>query len=260
MMNLFVVLLLFIRIGPDITSRQIQDSATYSGKSKTYEVVSIKPSKFATTGGTQELPDGFRYTNMVLDSFVDGAYGMNGDHVIGMPSWAKSDHYDIEAKVDSDTAEAWKKLTYDERWKQEQPMQQALLAERCKLKVHVETREMQAYDLVIAKGGLKMKEAAPDEKPMGQVSDGDITFRAMPIKDLIAAIPKDGRLVVDKTGLGDKKLDLDLKWMPENSRSDTDSGPSLFTALEEQLGLKLVSSKALGKLLVIDHIERPTPN
>ena len=85
---------------------------------------------------------------------------------------------------------------------------------------------MQAYDLVIVKGGLKIKEATPDEKPMGRMSDGDIAVRAMPIENLIAAIPKDGRLVVDKTGLGDKKLDFDLKWTPENFRPDTDSGPS----------------------------------
>lgn len=258
MTKLFGVFLLLMQAGPGTTMFRGQDLSADSGKPKTYEVVSIKPSKFATTGGTQQLPDGFRYTNMAFDTFVDGAYDMNGDDVEGMPSWAKTEHYDIEAKVDSDTAEAWKKLP--NRWKQEQPMQQAILAERCKLKVHFEAREMQAYDLVIDKGGLKMKEASPDEKSTGRMSDGDITARAMAIEGLIAAIPKDGRLVVDKTGLGDKKLDFELKWTPDTSRSDTDSGPSLFTALEEQLGLKLVPSKALGKVLVIDHIERPTPN
>ena len=243
------------------SASQDQAPASSSAKPKAYEVVSIKPSKFDTTGGMQDLPDGFRYTNIAIDGVVDGAYGMmNGDHVIGMPSWAKSDHYDIEGKVDSDTAEAWKKLSNKERWKQEQPMLQALLADRCKLKVHFETKEMQAYDLVITKGGLKMKEATADEKSTGRFSDGDLTARAMSIENLVAAIPKDGRLIVDKTGLGDKKFDFDLKWTPENRRTDTDSGPSLFTALEEQLGLKLVSSKAPGKLLVIDHIERPTPN
>ena len=78
---------------------------------------------------------------MALDTFVDGAYDMNGDHVMGMPSWAKSDHYDLEGKVDADTAQAWKNLSYKERWRQEQPMQQAILAERCKLRVHFEKRE-----------------------------------------------------------------------------------------------------------------------
>lgn len=261
MINRFSILLLLMQVGSGTVPQQFQDSAGSSANQKVFEVVSIKPSKPNTTGGTQDFPDGFRYTNIAIDVVVDGAYGMmNGDHVIGMPSWAKSDHYDIEGRIDSDTAEAWKNLSNRERWNQEQPMLQALLADRCKLKVHFETREMQAYDLVIAKGGLKMKEAAPNEKSTGRMSDGDLTGRAVPIENLVAAIPKDGRLIVDKTGLGDKKFDFDLKWTSDNRRGEADSGPSLFTALEEQLGLKLVSSKALGKVLVIDHIERPTPN
>jgi uncharacterized protein (TIGR03435 family) len=64
---------------------------------------------------------------------------------------------------------------------------------------------------------------------------------------------------VDKTGLGDKKFDFDLQWTPDYD-SEVDSGPSWFTALEEQLGLKLMSSKAPEKVLVIDHMEKPSPN
>ncbi|HEY1580137.1 MAG TPA: TIGR03435 family protein [Terracidiphilus sp.] len=229
---------------------------------KTYEVVSIKPTDPGVRGASvQGLPDGFRDINMRIEIFVEGAYDMpNGDHTVGMPSWAKSQGYDIEAKVDAGTAEAWKSLSNKERWKQEQPLMQAMLADRCKLKVHFETKEMPAYNLVIAKGGLKMKEAALDEKTTESMRDGDLTVRAMPIENLIYAIPSDGRLIIDKTGLGDKKFDFDLKWTPENRRVDGDSGPSLFTALEEQLGLKLVPSKAPGKILVIDHIEKPSPN
>ena len=217
-------LLLFLQIGPGTAGPDRLESKS-SVSSKVYEVVSIKPSKLDTTGGRQDLPDGFRYTNMALDVFVEGAYDvMNGDHVIGMPSWAKSDHYDIEAKVDSDTATEWKKLSNDERWKQEQPMQQALLADRCKLKVHFETREMQSYDLVIAKGGVTMKEANPDDKPSGRMRDGDISGRSMAIAFLVAAIPKDGRVIVDKTNLADKKFNFDLTWAPATSRAETESG------------------------------------
>jgi uncharacterized protein (TIGR03435 family) len=139
-------------------------------------------------------------------------------------------------------------------------MLQAMLADRCKLKVHLETKELPVYDLVIARGGLKMKEAAPGEEHTGRFSVGELIGHDMPIENLVFALPSDGRSVVDKTGLGDKKFDFDLKWTPDNRIEAGDSGPSLFTALEVQLGLKLVSSKAFGKVLVIDHIERPTPN
>jgi len=261
-LNFISIFLLLVRAGSGTVPQQLPDHASSSVKPKVYEVVSIKPTKPETEGASVEnLPDGFRDKNMRLDILVEGAYDMtNGDHVVGMPAWAKSEGYDIEAKVDGDTAAAWKNLSFKERWKQEQPMLQALLADRCKLKVHFETKEMPAYDLVIAKGGLKMKEAPPDEETTGHMRDGDLTVRAEPIENLIAAIPADGRLIVDKTGLGDKKFDFDLKWTPENHRTDADSGPTLFTALEEQLGLKLVSSKAPGKVLIIDHIEKPSPN
>ena len=139
-------------------------------------------------------------------------------------------------------------------------MLQSLLADRCKLKVHFETKEFPVYDLVIARGGLKMKEATSDEKSMERASEGKLTGRATGIGSLIAVLPADGRLIVDKTGLGNKRFDFDLQWTPDDRRMDAVSGPSLFTALEEQLGLKLVSSKAPGKVLVIDQMERPSPN
>lgn len=196
-----------------------------------------------------------------LDILIKGAYGIyNEGQVVGMPSWAKSDRYDIEARVDAVTADEWKTLSNKERWKQEQPMLQAMFTNRCKLKVHFETKELPVYDLTIAKGGLKMKESAADEKAMERMSNGNITARAIAIENFLHAIPADGRLIVDKTGLGEKKFDFDLKWTPDNRTVAPDSGPSLFTALEEQLGLKLVSSKASEKVLVIDHIEKPSSN
>jgi uncharacterized protein (TIGR03435 family) len=199
--------------------------------------------------------------NTTLDILVKDAYGTSSeDQVFGMPSWAKSDRYDVDVRVDADTANEWKTLSNKERFKQEQPMLQAMLADRCKLKVHLETKELPVYDLVIAKGGVKMKEAAPSEEYTGRFSVGEITGHAMPIEDLVRAIPSDGRSVLDKTGLEGKKFDFDLKWTRDNRIEAGDSGPSLFTALQEQLGLKLVSSKAPGAVLVVDLMERPSPN
>lgn len=228
---------------------------------KTFEVVSIKPNKLGTSGGTQTLPNGERYVNTTLDILVKDAYGsFSEDQVVGMPSWARSDRYDIELRVDAATANEWRSMSDEVRFEQEQPMLQNMLADRCKLKVHLETKTLPVYDLLISKAGLKMKEAATGEESAGRFSVGELTGRAMTVKSLLMALPSDGRTIVDKTGLGDRKFDFDLKWTPENRIESGDSGPSLFTALDEQLGLKLVSSRAPGKVLVVDQMEKPSPN
>ncbi len=232
-----------------------------------YEVVSIKPDSSRTVGGgpTRTLPNGFRDESVSIASLVLDAYDIGPtmeSQVVGMPAWAEVEPYDVEAKVDSDTAEAWKKISAEERWKQEQPMIQSLLADRCKLKVHRETKESPVYDLVIAKGGLKMKVATPDEAPIENLSGTKLIVHAMSIDTLIDSVLSgtDGRLVLDKTGLGERKFDFELKWAPENRRAadPAGAGPSIFTALEEQLGLKLVPSKGQVQVLVIDHIEKPS--
>ena len=232
-----------------------------------YEVVSIKPHNSGSRGGSmQSLPDGFRWTNLPISSLIRGAYEVYMEsQIVGLPGWADSEPYDIEARVDADTAEAWRKLTYKERWKQEQPMMQAVLADHCKLKAHLETRELPVYDLVIAKGGLKMKDAPAGEKTLEtMMSAGTMSAHALSVNAIVGGFSgTDGRMIVDKTGLGDKKFDFELKWMPDNQRAadaSADAGPDLFTAVEEQLGLKLVPDKAPVDVLVIDHIERPSAN
>jgi uncharacterized protein (TIGR03435 family) len=234
-------------------------------KPAAYEIISIKPDKSGAPGTTvYRLPDGFRDTNMPLAMVVRGAYDIVLEsQMVGMPAWADSDGYDIEAKVDAGTAEEWKKLTWKERWKQEQSMLQALLADRCNLKVHFETRELPVYDLVIAKGGLKMKEAAPGEGNSEGLGPGKMTAHAASIDSLIYGFSgMVGRMIVDQTGLGEKKFDFELRWTPDDQHGaePADAGPSFFTALEEQIGLKLVPSKGPVQVLVIDHMERPSAN
>src|SRR5579872_6856827 len=102
-----------------------------------YEVVSIKPSKPETPGTSQILPNGFRDTGTTIANVFRNAFGIFYDkQIVGLPSWTESELYDIEAKVDPDTAARWQKLTSAERGKEEQPMMQALLVDRCKLKFH----------------------------------------------------------------------------------------------------------------------------
>lgn len=239
-------------------------------KPPAYEVVSIKPSQSggAAGGGWRNLPDGFHFWNMPLRSLVYSAYDIIMEsQVSGMPGWAESDPYDVDVKVDAQTAESWKDMPYKEREKQEQPMLQALLADRCHFRAHQETKELPVYDLVIDKGGLKMKEAPLNEQGFygrsGGSSGSTFTAHATSVQSLAMSLSGDvSRIIVDKTGLGEKKFDFELKWSPDEQRAadPVNAGPSLFTVLEEQLGLKLVPDKGPVEVLVIDHMERPSAN
>jgi uncharacterized protein (TIGR03435 family) len=230
-----------------------------------YEVVSIKLNKSGGPASNRALPNGFRYVNMQLINLVwEACIDGPGTEIKGLPDWANSDQYDIEAKVDADTAEAWKKLPQVEVRKQQQAMMRTLLADRCKLKVHWETGEGLVYDLVIAKGGPKMKEAAPDEVS-GTVWKGGpktmgFAMHAETVEVILGFAGDPGRKVVDKTGLGGNKFDYEIEWTPDGAATADDPGISIFTALEEQLGLRLVPSKGPVDTLVIEHIEKPSGN
>lgn len=228
-----------------------------------YEIVSIKPNKSGSDSmGAHGLPDGFELINAPLFWMVSDAYEIKiGGQVSGLPSWTRTENYDIVAKVDADTAERWKKLSRKERSTEELLMKRSILADRCQFRAHQETKDLPVYELVIAKGGLKMKEATPSEAPMEMMSDGHVTANAMTIGAIVAGFAgTDGRILVDKTGLGDKKFDFELEWTPYDRPAADDAAPSLLTAFEEQLGLKLVPAKSPMNVLIIDHMERPSPN
>jgi uncharacterized protein (TIGR03435 family) len=234
-------------------------------KPHAYEVVSIKLSDpNSRGGGMRSMDNGFTWNNIPIASMIKGAYDVRIDsQLVGLPDWARHDGYDISAKTDPETTERLKSLPRKEQWKEEQLMQQSILADRCNFKAHEETRELPVYELVIAKGGLKMKEAPPDAPNSETMRSGQMTAHAMSIDAIVGGFAgTDGRLIIDKTGLEDKKFDFELKWTPDNQPATTseDSAPSFFTALEEQLGLKLVPAKAPVKILIIDHIDHPSPN
>jgi uncharacterized protein (TIGR03435 family) len=205
---------------------------------------------------------------MPLSYLLKAAYGINADSQIkGIPDWAASDRYDVEIKVNAETADVWNKSTPDQQSKLEEPIVRRVLADRCMLRMHRETRELPVYDLVILKGGLKMKESEPQE-PQSYAWNANnlgtaISAHAVTIDDLTSNLTETaGRLIIDKTGLGDKKFDFELKWSSDSSHptDPADASPSLFTAFEEQLGLKLLPSKGPVEVVVIDHLEKPSPN
>ena len=141
-------------------SQQSPDAAP----SYEYEVASIKPNK----SGTNMIrlmfnPSGLSGTNVTLAMLIRTAYGVEENQISGGPSWLKSDHYDVDAKMDSPTAEALHKLAEDQRRLAIQHMLQALLADRFKLAVHHDSKELSIYALVVAKSGPKLQQAKPGD-------------------------------------------------------------------------------------------------
>jgi bla regulator protein BlaR1 len=274
------------------TQGRAESQTPSTSQSFEYEVASIKPDNSGVNMVRLMFsPDGFTATNGTLQMFINAAYRIDDNQVSGGPSWLKSDHYDIEAKMDSATADALHKLSEDQAMLERQRMLQALLADRFKLTTHRETRELPIYALVIAKNGPKLQEAKPgDTYPNGikgpdgrsaagmifMTGRGSVTGQGIPISDLVRLLSRQlGRKVEDKTGLIGK-YDLTLQWTPDENQGamlkgpeppgtagpppPDSSGPSIFTALEEKLGLRLESQKGPVEILIIDHAEKPSEN
>jgi uncharacterized protein (TIGR03435 family) len=227
-----------------------------------FEVSSVKASK-PDPGNSMMMftPNGISITGFRLDMVVREAFGMNDDRIFGEPGWAKSDRFDIEAKVSADDAPRLKGLKIDQR----RAMVVELLEDRFGLKFHHETRDLPMYNLVIANSGVRMQPSKEQDPAQGRHmlmahGPGEIESTGANVQSFVHLLSAQlGRTVVDKTGLAGN-YDYTLKWTPddeapamarpgESAPSPNDgaeanpSGPSLFTALEEQLGLKLQSSK-----------------
>jgi uncharacterized protein (TIGR03435 family) len=222
-----------------------------------FEVATIKPAS-ATDGHTHiNYPPGDSWSaiNITLSALMQWAYGMPETQILDGPAWLKSTRFDIQAKLDMGSPEKPVRADADAKRK----MVQTLLAERFNLKVHDETRMLPAYDLVVAKGGPKLEVSKANGKSIGAGRTHlDLKGLEMPlIVEQISLVA--GRVVVDKTGLTDR-YDVKLVWAADDAPAGENSAPSLFTAIQEQLGLKLEPAKEPVPVLVIDHIDLPTPN
>ena len=188
-----------------------------------------------------------------------------------LPDWARSTRYQITAKIDPPEP-AMKTLGDAEREAVQQRYQQrlrALLTDRFALKCHIEMKEQPVYELVIAKGGIKMTVTKPDAPRRGSFSSSGNGLKMHAVgtglttaRIAFLASNEVNRIVIDKTGLT-SLYDFQVDWVHDTQAASPENlpdGPSLFTAIEEQLGLKLVPAKAPVTVLVVDHIERPTEN
>ena len=241
---------------------------------RTFEVASIKKND---SGNQNHLflgtPGRFNAQNVTLGMLIRTAYSFHDFQVVGGPGWLNSEDYDIEARADVNATE--KEINGS--------MLQALLEERFKLVSHRETRELPVYLLTTANSGPKLKAAscqtrepntplAPGQRQsdfcgFGGIGNGTLRMTSTTMEaftDLLTIVMK--RKVLNSTGFKDR-FDVSLRWTPDpvstgnagQAHSDM-TGPSIFTALQEQLGLKLESSKGPVDVLVVDHVERPTEN
>ena len=249
-----------------------------------FEVATIKPNKSGSDIPIiRPMLDGIRATDCTLQILIAYAYGpyqTGQKEISGGPKWAGSDRFDVVAKVSSSDAADLRKQDANQREHEFQLMLRALLADRFKLEVHKEPGEMPAYELVISKNGPKVKEGKSDDPtlPNGwlRMTNGNITAKGISMARLAGAVGAQiKQTVMDKTGLTGT-YDFSLEWQPEENQNSTlpgsegsqqaplaplsSSGPSIYTVLQEQLGLKLMPTKIQVNTVVIDHVERPSEN
>jgi uncharacterized protein (TIGR03435 family) len=240
-----------------------------------FEVATIKPSAelmtwsgFLLPGGARLVGDGnlcpqcFEASHVTVKAMVAFAYGVRDFYISGGPGWAGGDRFDIVAKTETSATPA-----------QIRVMMQTLLKERFKLAVRHETRNVTVYQLVVAKGAPKLTESSLKGGGIGFPGRGTAVGRGTPIFGLASFLQTLlGDVVLDKTGLT-ASYDFKLTWVPDEAQAGKpgaqgvaaangveESGPSIFTALQEQLGLKLEASKGPVETLVIEGVEKPSAN
>jgi uncharacterized protein (TIGR03435 family) len=250
---------------------QAQDAAAGNGATKPlmmakdadpdWNVVSVKPSD----PNAKRVRIDIEGRHVVVENepvwmMLRLAYGVQASQIVGVPEWVKTERWDADGVPDLDGQPDVKQL---------QSMVRKLLAERFGLKLHHEQREMPVFALTVTKGGPKLmikSTGDPNGLPNRDARPGDggwrnkFTNTSMPDLALMLMLYVD-RPVVDKTGL-QGRYDFQLGWTADETQATTDSSlpPGLFTAIQEQLGLKLEPVKAMADVLVIDKVERPGAN
>lgn len=274
---------------------QSQSGTATNAALPSFEVASIKPDRADAPVRFVHFADPSHITisNMPVKDLIAFAYHVQLSQISGGPGWINSQGYDIEAKVDDSVVAHLQKLSREDRADQLRLMLRSLLADRFKLELNHGTKQLPIYDLVVAKGGPKLtpttvpaaSAASTNGQPRPRGPDlmstpSSITGKAVDMSALAEVLGRNpalgGRLVADKTGLTGK-YDFTLQFVPErempmpgtndrppmpaNAPSPGDpNAPSIFTAIQEQLGLKLEPAKGAVQTLVIENIEKPSEN
>ena len=241
-------------LGLAILSLALSASAQTTATPPAFEAASIKLSELQE-GSDSNFNLGRLRMQGTLRSIIRVAYEIPNERIEGGPKWLDEDHYEINAKAEGPAETEQLRL-----------MLQTLLADRFGLRFHRVSKSLSGYTLKLADGGLKMKEVPAGQSHSSSGGLGSLTGKNVPISrlaDRLAAILASP--VVDDTG-NPGYFDFTLIWSPEKTNASTttvnadDPRPSLFTAVEEQLGLKLEHRKVSADFIEIDQVERPTLN
>lgn len=208
----------------------------------------------------------FNAENVSVITLINWAYEVPETRILGAPGWAGSTMFNIEARSDPAVDQQMRNLTADAGRGQKEMMVRALLADRFHLAIHNETRDLPVYNLVIAKAGPKLGAVQESGSFINTWNNRIEVQMPNSVAVLAEELSKvSGRDVIDKTGISGR-YDLRLRFTPDegpamlNGQQDPNPPPNLFTALQEQLGLKLEPARGPVQVLVIDHIELPTKN
>jgi uncharacterized protein (TIGR03435 family) len=224
--------------------------AASSAQQPRFEVASIRPSAdpSSSNAGSHTGKGRVNMTNVTLKRCIMGAYGVGPNLIVGGPDWLDVDRFVIVAKAEEPVG--------DERL---MIMLRSLLAERFKLAIHRETRTAPVYILEVAKNGPKLEKSEDGESKTNS-GYGQLEARKTTMTGFAQRLSRQMDLpVVNETGL-DGAFNLKLELTPDRGKPEADPGPSIFTAIQQQLGLRLRPGKAALEFLVVDHAEKPSEN
>jgi uncharacterized protein (TIGR03435 family) len=233
-----------------------------------FEVATIKPSSPETQGkGFMVRGRNFSTINTSLSDLITFAYGLHARQITGGPAWIESEKYDLSAKPDGEGQ------PNDKQWK---TMVQKLLTDRFRLTFHRDKKELSVFAIVVGKNGPKLTKSVGDPNGLPGLffrGLGVLPARNATMADFAGAMQTAvlDRPVVDQSGLSGR-FDFELKWTPDETQfgglgvrvpapsDDPAAPPDLFTAIQQQLGLKLQPTKAPVEVLVVDRVEKPSEN
>jgi uncharacterized protein (TIGR03435 family) len=253
-----------MRIPVQVSSILLVASSLYgqTASKPAFEVASIKPADPNARGSSSNSDRRFvTIKNWTLKRLVQRAFGVQDYQVTGGPNWLDTYHFDISAKVD----EAEPELRGKEGQERVKAMLESLLDERFEFQFHRETRQLPIYNLLAAKSGFKLTAVKDTGSSSTNSNNGRLTCKgiSMPAFAVFLSSTME-RPVLDATSVPGV-FDFKLEWSTQDGAvkapdANEIAGPSIFTALQEQLGLKLESTKGPVEIIVVDHAEKPTEN